>query len=352
MPLLELYTDVATYLDIDSAESLACMAMSEEILRHRLNPLRYLSPVFEDPVFLLKAMTSTGSIISGSRALEYFVPGSVDEDSDWDFYTAACLDSIGPMASCLETLGVKWDSYIHGSDLIEPPEGYHGLELSLLKGELTHHRTGRRYRIQLIWKEKQTAVQCVVSFHSSVVQCFLAGFGAVSMYHNLTTKRQSYYWEGNDARHVNPPQESIVVTKYKSRGFSYIGYPTNTLKKRGPKIRYMTDESCKKISFTSYLSFVNKSTFIALELHLSKGCWWELISEQGLRTKYARDVMEMQPLTPTPNVGEFRKEAAVDLKYTPLVRVGRVDGTREPTYTHGIRGNLPQELRLLDLVPC
>ncbi|KAH6883934.1 hypothetical protein B0T10DRAFT_410828, partial [Thelonectria olida] len=47
---------------------------------------------------------------SGSRALEYFVPGSTTDESDWDFYVPPVLSSVIAVKNALERSGVTFES--------------------------------------------------------------------------------------------------------------------------------------------------------------------------------------------------------------------------------------------------
>jgi hypothetical protein len=53
-------------------------------------------------------MFDTGCVLSGSRALEYFVPGSTTPHSDWDFYVPGYKESVYEMINALTRCGVLW----------------------------------------------------------------------------------------------------------------------------------------------------------------------------------------------------------------------------------------------------
>ncbi|KAM5342862.1 hypothetical protein ACJ41O_013828 [Fusarium nematophilum] len=75
----------------------------------RINPSHYLSKAFKHPITLLSAMFDTGCVISGSRALDFFVPGSAKVDSDWDFYVPGYKESVTDMINVLSLCGVTWE---------------------------------------------------------------------------------------------------------------------------------------------------------------------------------------------------------------------------------------------------
>jgi hypothetical protein len=80
--------------------------------RVRVNPLKYLSKSFKYAVTLLSVMFDTGCVISGSRALDFFVPGSANQDSDWDFYVPGYKESVADMIHALTLCGVTWGSNV------------------------------------------------------------------------------------------------------------------------------------------------------------------------------------------------------------------------------------------------
>nr|OQO32684.1 hypothetical protein B0A51_00062 [Rachicladosporium sp. CCFEE 5018] len=71
--------------------------------------LEYLGGFFLQPEALLKGMADSCTIISGSRALEFFAPGSSTSESDWDFYTYNSCYCVGRALRVLEAAGVEWD---------------------------------------------------------------------------------------------------------------------------------------------------------------------------------------------------------------------------------------------------
>ncbi|KAG5820489.1 hypothetical protein H9Q74_000503 [Fusarium xylarioides] len=83
--------------------------MLERCYAIRVSPTKYLSKAFKYPVTLLAAMFDTGCVISGSRALDYFIPGSATVESDWDFYVPGYKESVADMIQALSKCGVVWN---------------------------------------------------------------------------------------------------------------------------------------------------------------------------------------------------------------------------------------------------
>lgn len=80
----------------------------EKCYESRISPVHYLSRAFKYPVTLLSTMFDTGCMLSGSRALDFFIPGSTTADSDWDFYVPGYKESVADMINVLSLCGVKW----------------------------------------------------------------------------------------------------------------------------------------------------------------------------------------------------------------------------------------------------
>ena len=57
-----------------------------EAYRERKNSVHYLKPHFTNPKDLLDAMAKSNVYISGSCAADYFMPGSAEPHSDFNFY--------------------------------------------------------------------------------------------------------------------------------------------------------------------------------------------------------------------------------------------------------------------------
>ncbi|KAH7123429.1 hypothetical protein B0J13DRAFT_511791 [Dactylonectria estremocensis] len=80
----------------------------EKCYESRISPVQYLSRAFKYPVTLLSTMFDTGCMLSGSRALDFFIPESTTADSDWDFYVPGYKESVADMINVLSLCGVKW----------------------------------------------------------------------------------------------------------------------------------------------------------------------------------------------------------------------------------------------------
>jgi hypothetical protein len=170
----------------------------ESIRRSRFSPIRHLSPLKCSPLAMLALMRNTGTILSGSRAVDYFVPGSCNSDSDWDFYCDDDENSVLAFALWSTCLGVVWDPLVQAKEADEAEDGpYRKAGFSIARGTISTKEGSNP--IQLMWKSGMSAAQSITKFHSTVPQCFISGFCAVSLYHHLTSKSMGVSWEHNDA---------------------------------------------------------------------------------------------------------------------------------------------------------
>jgi len=94
------------------------------VARDRLNPAAYLSSTFTNSLSLLAEMADNGCVLSGSRALNFFIPGTSDDNSDWDFYVNGYKQCVTNMITALEDSGVEWElledrirNFLRGSEI-------------------------------------------------------------------------------------------------------------------------------------------------------------------------------------------------------------------------------------------
>lgn len=92
-------------------------AVLKSCYEKRANPVHYLSRTFKYPLTLMSVMFDTGAIFSGSRGLDYFVPGSARKSSDWDFYVPGYKESVADMVQALSLCGVTWEP--EGDKIVE-----------------------------------------------------------------------------------------------------------------------------------------------------------------------------------------------------------------------------------------
>lgn len=140
---------------------------------------RYLS-CFRDPKSLLHAFQCSGAILSGSRALSYFLPSHRmhTETSDWDIFVPS------PYQEFLhqELLSQGFQSVIRTKAPRKP-------ELFCV----FDYRNSANVKVQVVALTAQWSLYaCLMDFHMSVVQNFISGWGCVSVYSESTFAKRGW----------------------------------------------------------------------------------------------------------------------------------------------------------------
>lgn len=183
---------------------------SENTRKKRMSPVRIFSNLTSKPEDFIHALVSTNSILSGSRVVDYFRPGSCTEESDYDFYSIGEANkewmnthyamsevkisgNAWKLYNTLTQLGVEWTTQEDDHNRNE----YEGFTLTLFKGLSKEYRN-KRYNIQLLVVESATALDAILRFHSTTVQCFINGYAAVHMYGKMLCNDQAIVWHNNN----------------------------------------------------------------------------------------------------------------------------------------------------------
>ncbi|KFY02464.1 hypothetical protein V490_00492 [Pseudogymnoascus sp. VKM F-3557] len=353
----ETICNIMGMMGIDDVEKFAA-TYGESYLKVRTDPVMYLGKVFRFAVTLLAAMTDTGSVFSGSFALEYFVPGSQGAGSDCDIYVPGNLQCVEKMMATLQVCGVKWDrrspdfeNMLRGErgtvikisyralnnigdrlmslqdeegaapgcvpdstwEIIklvrairekfdttitaEDNDAYNpvltvrkstnnidditidDLDVSILSadddaesdtiythftvinGSITHK--DRTTKVQLIvnqyYGKPIRALQTITAFYASHVQCFISGWCAAHIFHDVAVEKEGIIWNTG----VNP-RATAAILKYKQRGYKF-RKPDGAYKSTGQPIT-MGECPSKIVSFKDlYLDMSPEGT----EQHIS-----------------------------------------------------------------------------------
>lgn len=106
---------VVSHLNVSEAQSFREAASTNSACKHivsecerRLSPFRYLSEHFSNAAEIMECMSESYTFLSGSRALDFFVPGSCSDDSDWDFYCPDTEFACSKFIDGMEKAGVVW----------------------------------------------------------------------------------------------------------------------------------------------------------------------------------------------------------------------------------------------------
>ncbi|KAG9521386.1 hypothetical protein KCV07_g3765, partial [Aureobasidium melanogenum] len=114
---MEIIADIVAKLPVQDVRNLASSAplgaagdKLRDACTFRLSITRYLLLSFGHGARLLDAMSRHCVYISGSRSLEFFVPGTIDQDSDFDFYVPRNKAVMESFMLELSAMGVIWTS--------------------------------------------------------------------------------------------------------------------------------------------------------------------------------------------------------------------------------------------------
>ncbi|PMD42334.1 hypothetical protein L207DRAFT_580997 [Hyaloscypha variabilis F] len=251
----EIAANIAMYTAADDLQYLCDLTGAltiDQATYHRYDPRPYLRNLVQDPNALLFIMRKWNVILSGSRASAFFYPSASTNSSDWDFYCTGGTAPAAMFSMALQEMGAEWE-YTHVDPDIE--EHYAGCFL-ILRGTLRGHS------VQLMWYSRHQigAFKTIVEFHSSIVQCFISGYCAVSMYHKTSSRNEMMAWELSE--HSNPRKRAKApgcVAKYVARGFEKIEYSNATGAEKGLNLpwnpRRISDEGCLFIDFKEHLNY-------------------------------------------------------------------------------------------------
>ncbi len=240
----------------DTAKALVPSINSHDINmceRTRTNPVTYMNQLTKYGRDLLTVMGSLGVILSGSRAASYFYPGLCDETSDWDFYCYGTPTTIVRFSMYMSRIGVQWQTLRDDTGDPDYPSR------RVLDGTLDTEK--RKHSIQLIWEPRQwtrSPISHVLSFHSSIVQCFITGYCAVSMYDHTSSRNKSLAWVCDGDEKANECRK-----KYADRGVEYVPYNEYAKLIGAPlrgnprivqkEVRTLCDQQARVIGFSRYL---------------------------------------------------------------------------------------------------
>lgn len=177
-----------------------------KVVERRLDPKRYLSGLVEDVEGLLEVMLITNSFIGGSRATEFFTPGAASSGSDWDIFCCG--------GQRQQRVLVDWMTD-HGLEIPDESDevNFYRRDLFIISGSIQKGRSS--VRVQLVKSGHGTDINAVFRFHSSITQCLITGYAALSLMSKTTRLSKSVEW----VRDETSPE---AVQKYMSRGIEYV----------------------------------------------------------------------------------------------------------------------------------
>jgi hypothetical protein len=262
----------------------------KRLFEDRISMNLYLGQHFSDSQGLLKCMLINDIYISGSRALDYFVPGSTDENSDWDFYTGTDNNQVFRFMEFMKSIGIIWLTMIDWfTEKLEDDECVSGITAKQIRnlhtmtlsdvgnrtvfnaiyklaaeGEVyeriheeftitvknskgkdktfilrhdiyanfniiygTFNDHGKTQRVQLMIGTELLGT--IVRFYTSAVQCVITGFCAAHMYAKDAYNRQSRLWLAQQDHPISAKKTRDSRKKYEKRGFMFYKSSLSTM---------------------------------------------------------------------------------------------------------------------------
>ena len=269
----------ATFEDVSNLKLAVCGYHSWDIVAkecdHRLSVKTYLEREFGNSETVLRAMSQNFVYLSGSRSLEFFVPGSTSAESDWDFFMQEEACRVSMFLSNMEAAGVVWHNPAEWlqmcldkgcGNMVVAPETYHkmkhhgcfnGIRIEgsipndpslrtrkakvcmsisgskvtftdlheaedympdlayMIRGQVTVRSVTANVQLIVGTHDDPTDMKFLYTFHSSCVQSFIAAHAACHMYGKMASKRLTYQW----ANHMDSEPRRGSAAKYIERGF-------------------------------------------------------------------------------------------------------------------------------------
>ncbi|KAH6890746.1 hypothetical protein BKA70DRAFT_1234458 [Coprinopsis sp. MPI-PUGE-AT-0042] len=148
------------------------------------------------------------------REVDLLVPSKKDSDSEEETSDPEEADS--DSSNCEGTYSDNDSSYGHGSPA--------GRKLRSCIAKIWYFRDNRGREINVIVSSTRSALVPIVAFHSTPVMNFIAYFGIVSLYGNLTSRGVGWinrYPKSADGKHLwYHKKDSIWLEKYQQRGYT------------------------------------------------------------------------------------------------------------------------------------
>ena len=171
---------------------------------------KYLS-CFSSPKSLLQVFRNSGAILSGSRALSYFLPAQRvhTQDSDWDIFVP-----------CPNRLLLHEELLLQGFRPVERTKKPRKPECF----QLFDYRNAANEKVQLVaLTSKWNLFECLMQFHISIVQNFISGWGCCCMHSETTLGRKGWMARRLDLTPDHSKEEIREMEKYKKGEISKYG---------------------------------------------------------------------------------------------------------------------------------
>lgn len=167
--------------------SYACHAWRHSLipyLRETYSLQKYLLGPFRDPASLLRVFYSTGAVLSGGRALSYFLPRLrrlSPSSQDWDIFIPYPQYNVVHS----EILSQGFQNIVRTKE--QPDEA---------RFTVYDYRNDENVKVQLVALTAEWSLfDCIMDFHTSVVQNGIAGWGCFSLNWEYTFADRGWFAE-------------------------------------------------------------------------------------------------------------------------------------------------------------
>jgi hypothetical protein len=226
-------------------EAVGSMSIENERMSQR-NPHPYMKALTQDTEGLMRVMRESSTVLTGSRAAAFFYKGACTEASDWDFCCVGEKNAVQSFEEGMEKIGTKWETDRGAKN--DYVQDYYYESFNVRTGVMNGNK------VQLIWTDGKSSFEFVLRFHSTLVQCFISGFCAVSMYHDLGSKRTFFKWCVKQQMERRKGRVLACIEKYEKRGFREVAYTPGVSSVKTAGVRRLADPECMVVDFGPYIS--------------------------------------------------------------------------------------------------
>jgi len=177
----------------------------------RTDPAVVFASLATELKLILLCLVWTNSILVGSRALNYFVPGMCTDTSDWNFYT---LGHVGRYYDFI----AFFMSYGATCERLSTYTTAHGLQCDVCELLLGGHRL----TLSHIRSKPLTAIEVVNSLNPSILACYISGINAVCIDPDLVRRKLCVLRYPTPSYTNCGLSERETIFMYKKRGVSFI----------------------------------------------------------------------------------------------------------------------------------
>ncbi|QYT04954.1 hypothetical protein H0G86_011857 [Trichoderma simmonsii] len=215
----------------------------------RMNPLAYFSTTFKHPATLMSAMFDSGCLLSGLRALEFFIPGFTIE-----------LQPDG-------RIDIIAGGETHFQDL--PHKDPFGQPFSILHGTIATARGTEKVQL-IIGFWYKGIMEYIRTFHASHLQAFIGGWCAAHMYYQQASVNQSILWDTTTDRNGSS-SKPLIEQHPNNKGYTFL--TANNFMKANPsivRVRTFGDRESLVLDYGDlYYSLISPQNHKMLDLWLS-----------------------------------------------------------------------------------